>query len=190
MRYGGEWLKDPNLWEHATERQRTFIEATIRLGSMQKVAEELKVRTSVISEALKCALGANIAHGHRRTNDDKRRCVEIALVEFANMSSRAIAEMCGVSGDFVNRQRQLSSNDNSTTTRTGKDGKQYTGKKAKAKPKPAQPAFKPKLGPPADGMQFARMAVLQLEQIRPDDIERTKAFSHVKGWIIDHETKT
>lgn len=55
-------------------------------------------------EPLKHALGANAAHGHQRTNADKRRCVEIALREFAGMSNRAIADMCGVSADLVDRE--------------------------------------------------------------------------------------
>ena len=47
-------------------------------------------------DALKAALSANSAHGIRRTNQDKRRAVEIALREFGKLSSRQIAEMCGV----------------------------------------------------------------------------------------------
>ena len=74
-------------------------------------------------DALKFALGANAIHGQRRTNQDKRRCVEIALREFANLSSRAIAEMCGVSDPFVNQIRQVQTV--STSQRTGSDGKQY-----------------------------------------------------------------
>jgi hypothetical protein len=64
MRHGGDWLKDPNLWEHATERQRTFIEAVIKHKTMGKAAEELGIRTSVISEALKCARDRAAAMGH------------------------------------------------------------------------------------------------------------------------------
>lgn len=53
---------------------------------------------------------------------DKRRCVEIALREFPKLSSRAIADMCGVSHDFVSRLRELSLDD--SPTRTSKDGKE------------------------------------------------------------------
>jgi len=62
---------------------------------------EADIRKGGRSDALKHALGANALHGHRRTNADKRRCVEIALAEFGNMSSRAIAEMCGVGHHLV-----------------------------------------------------------------------------------------
>ena len=46
---------------------------------------------------------------------------------------------------------------------------------------------RPVLGPPCDGMQFARLAVLQLEQIRPDDSEKEQALAQVKRWIQDHD---
>ena len=71
------------------------------------------------------ALGSNALHGHRRTNADKRRCVEIALREFPGLSSRAIAQTCGVSIDTVCRIRPEQVSESDTSTRTGQDGKQY-----------------------------------------------------------------
>jgi len=47
-------------------------------------------------DALKAALAANAAHGIRRTNQDKRRAVEIALREFPKLSDNSIAGLCGV----------------------------------------------------------------------------------------------
>ena len=74
-------------------------------------------------DALKAALAANAAHGIRRTNQDKRRAVEIALREFGKLSSRQIAELCGVSTDMVIDHRpQLSESDSSK--RMGADGKE------------------------------------------------------------------
>lgn len=52
-------------------------------------------------DALQWALGSNTAHGQRRTNADKRRCIEIALREFHDLSSNQIAHMCGVSDKTV-----------------------------------------------------------------------------------------
>lgn len=63
-RDGAEWLKDPNLWEHATPRQRVYIEAVKRIGTMGGAASELQVRTSVVSEGLKCARERAAAMGH------------------------------------------------------------------------------------------------------------------------------
>jgi hypothetical protein len=153
--------------------------------------------------ALKYALGANAAHGHRRSNADKRRCVEIALKEFGSLSSRAIAEMCGVGDDLVlSMRKQVPENGTSHTDKvvTGKDGKQYSSRKGgdsghsqRSAPSSSEPSTKePKrhVGPPCDGMNFARLAIIQLEQIRPEDTERQQAFNHVKQWIKEHETQT
>ena len=149
------------------------------------------------AEALKHALGANAAHGRRRSNADKRRCVEIALGEWPDLSSRAIAEMCGVSHPTVEAVRPQVENF-TTSERTGQDGKQYP---ATRQPRDDatddidaeeysggeedRPLAKPL--PPQNGMQFARMAIMDLEQIRKDDVERQEAFDFVKTWIRENE---
>lgn len=66
-------------------------------------------------DALKAALSANAAHGIRRGNADKRRAVEIALREFPKLSSRMIAELCGVGHQLVGQVRGV--DDSSTSTR-------------------------------------------------------------------------
>jgi hypothetical protein len=81
--------------------------------------------------ALKYVLGANAAHGHRRSNADKRRCVEIALLEFSQESSRTIAEMCGVGHQLVDQVRGPV--DDSSTTRIRSDGRQYPAKRTSKK---------------------------------------------------------
>jgi len=43
------------------------------------------------------------------------------------------------------------------------------------------------IGPPSDGMQFARIAIMNLEQIKTNDAERVEALRVVKDWIIKHE---
>jgi len=74
--------------------------------------------------------------GHRRTNADKRRCVEIAIAELNMLSSRAIAELCGVEHHFVGRIREQLGLEPSSTL-TGTDGKQ---RPAKHKPKAKEEA--------------------------------------------------
>ncbi len=81
------------------------------------------VRDGGRKDALRFALGANTANGLRRTNADKRRCVEIALAEFGGMSSRAIADMCGVAPNTVEASRPATAQIEQLT-RTGLDGKQ------------------------------------------------------------------
>jgi len=148
------------------------------------------------ADALKYALGANSIHGHRRSNADKRRCVEIALREFPKLSSRAIAELCGVSHMLV--QSAMPQVEDSSTSRTGQDGKHYPARREtrpavvemqepEVEPKPQPRPSRIVLGPPADGMQFARMAIMDLEQIRQDDIERSEAFALVKEWLNARE---
>lgn len=140
------------------------------------------------ADALKHALGANAVHGHRRTNADKRRCVEIALREFPRLSSRAVAKLCGVSHELVQQMRPAQVSTVDTSERTGQDGKQYPAHREPALPAemamtPVEPIRCPTLGPPANGMQFARMALMDLEQIRDDDVERDAAFGCVLEWI-------
>lgn len=148
-------------------------------------------------EALKHALGANAAHGHRRTNADKRRCVEIALREFPNESSRTIAAMCGVSQPFVDGIRSQSGDNGYHLTRTGADGKQYPAKRGAScsvgmidedEPERDEPKGKDTLAPPCNGMHFANIALINLKQIRSDDIERDAAFSMIRRFIDDKQT--
>ena len=185
------------------------VMAAEQIGAMDIPAE---VRNGGRVEALKHALGANAVHGQRRTNADKRRCVELAVKEFASLSSRAIAELCGVSHPFVLSIMQVVTV--TTSHRTGTDCKQYPAKRKSRLPttpeeeeamyfemeeqkannqeesrdseetKSRRP--KDKL-PPSDGMQFAKMAVLDLKQIKKNDVERVEAFRFVKEWIHENE---
>ena len=78
---------------------------------------------------------ANSAHGLRRTNDDKRRAVEMLLSdeEWSKRSDRWIAEKCGVHHDTVGSYRKQLSVSASSPGRTGQDGK--TRKLPERKPK-------------------------------------------------------
>ena len=159
---------------------------------------EADVRKGDRRDALKYALGANVANGLRRTNADKRRCVEIALAEFGGLSDNAISKMCGVSNHAVKAARPVEAIGNSpNATRTTSDGRQYP---ATRKPAPVQndeddeeteheqrEVHRRPIGPPSDGMQFARIAIMNLEQIKTNDTERVEALSVVKDWITKHE---
>lgn len=173
--------------------------AAEHIGALTIPAE---VRDGGRVEALKYALGANAAHGHRRTNADKRRCVEIALREFPKLSSRAIAEMCGTGKDLVESSRQLA--ESASSTRTGLDGKERPAKQEKKKHKQAedrrvgwiaddddeqQPAPKPAAHQaPSNGIHFANIALINLKQITRDDTERNIAFSMIRRFLDDNQT--
>jgi hypothetical protein len=91
--------------------------ATARGGTKSISAD---VRPGTKADALKFALGANIAHGLKRTNADKRRSVELALAEWPNLSNREIARICAVHHDHVGdvRKDQLAESATARTTET------------------------------------------------------------------------
>jgi ParB-like chromosome segregation protein Spo0J len=191
------WLADGfHRYHGARKAEREDIDAEVKKGTQR--------------EAVLYAVGANVSHGLRRTNADKRRAVEILLAdaEWAGKTDRWIAEAAAVSPDTVNRIRheQVSDSDTSPTSRTGRDGKTYQSRAPRSEPaapiadaeraetndsdqepEQAEKGATRTLGPPRDGMQFARLAVWQLEQIRENDTERHEAFEYVKGWITGHE---
>jgi hypothetical protein len=151
-------------------------------------------------EALKYALSANAANGLRRTNLDKRRCVEIALKEWPKLSDNAIAQLCGVDNHTVGAVRPATLGNSQPEKRTGADGKQYPATRSRPEPtetetpkqEEEQPAWGPvvearKMGPPCAGMMLAKVAVMKLEEISRNDSERQQAFDYVKGWINDNE---
>jgi hypothetical protein len=88
------------------------------------VVIEADIRKGGRSDALKHALGANASNGLRRSNADKRRCVEIALKEFAKLSDNAIATLCGVDNHTVKAARPNNLGNSQVEKRIGLDGKE------------------------------------------------------------------
>lgn len=66
------------------------------------------VKAGTQRDAVLYSLGANCAHGLRRTNADKRKAVAAMLddAEWSQWSDRKIAEACGVSQPFVSAMRK------------------------------------------------------------------------------------
>jgi len=97
------------------------------------------VRAGSIREAIQFALSANARHGLHRSNEDKRKAVGYALAdaEWNKLSSRAIADMCGVGRTFVESLRKEESTghggQSKPETRTSKDGRQRPASKPKPK---------------------------------------------------------
>lgn len=73
-----------------------------------KASIEAEVRSGTLLDAKLHAVGANGDHGLRRTNEDKRRAVQMVLDEPAwkEWSDRKIADACGVSAPFVSAIRR------------------------------------------------------------------------------------
>lgn len=74
------------------------------------LASKAKIPAKVVDGdrklAVQLACGANSDHGVRRSQDDKRKAVRLAIAEFSELSSRAIGEVCGCSHTFVDKIRK------------------------------------------------------------------------------------
>lgn len=92
------------------------------------------VRPGDRTAALWHAIGANVGHGLRRTNEDKRRAVSLAHQLDSSLSNRAIAKKTGVSpglADYLLREiRAQVPKLGTCEKRKGVDGKQYPAKKS------------------------------------------------------------
>lgn len=77
--------------------------ANRRIGAVT-IKCEVKHGTLIDAQLYSC--GANQAHGRRRTNDDKRKAVEMALSLKPDWSDRAIAKHVGVSITLVSAMRR------------------------------------------------------------------------------------
>jgi len=106
------------------------------------------VHTGTVEDARWHAIGANKAHGLRRTNEDKAKAVKAALQhpKGAEWSDVQIAEHVGVSDKTVAKYRTeltATSEIPKLTTRTGKDGKTRRVPKRKTPIKPPVDAGEP-----------------------------------------------
>ncbi len=52
---------------------------------------------------------------------------------------------------------------------------------------PSIPMRQRPVGAPANGLQFARIAILKLSEITSDDVERKQAFALVREWVNERE---
>jgi hypothetical protein len=111
------------------------------------------IRTGTRKDAIRCSLESNHTHGLRRTQEDKRRAIKIALKEFGQMSSNEIARICGVSDKTVTAVRDQEQPRNSEVEKNepakltlqgreetaGQDSRRSTqAKKAPATPPPTE----------------------------------------------------
>jgi hypothetical protein len=129
------------------------------------------IHKGTLRDAVLFAVGANSAHGLRRTNADKRKAVATLLddKEWSGWSDRVIAEKCGVHHDTVNRHRhELSDSDSSLPALTrGKDGKKRKRPKKRKKALPDADSFpdaEPDDAKPASKKPLAAVAAQEIEQ--------------------------
>jgi len=76
------------------------LHAVKRLG---KTSIQADVKTGTLRDAILYSLGANRDHGLRRSNADKRKCVQTLLDDFewGDLSVNEMARICGVSPQLV-----------------------------------------------------------------------------------------
>lgn len=128
-------------------------------GAMEIAAN---IHTGTQRDAILYSVGANAAHGLRRTNDDKRRAVMTILAdkEWVTWSDNAIAKACHVSHTFVGNVRTSlesvaseASVERTYTTKHGTVATMNTAKIGKVEsdstpaPENIEPAAKPELEP-------------------------------------------
>jgi hypothetical protein len=181
------WLADGFHRYHAHKRAKvTDIAATVHNGSKD--------------DALVFALGANRANGLRRTNEDKRKCVGIALQRWPEWSNRRVAEVCGVSHMTVSRMRPEEVEQSATITqRVGKDGVKQPATKPPREEVPPHPDDLPDgelqegdaetpqdESAPSEGLAWAEKAIRCLERIEHNDTQRARAHRRVKHWLQMH----
>lgn len=127
------------------------------------------VRQGDVHDARLFAAGCNDTHGHRRTNADKRKCVDMLLRDerWGNKSDRFVAEHAGVHHDLVTELRiqlaaSASSKPNPSNSHNRESGRRQ-GKDGKwRKPKAAKPAGASSSGSAATS---ARMAPAPRSQV-------------------------
>lgn len=118
-----------------------------------KASIQAEVRAGTVRDAILYSLGANGAHGLRRSNADKRKAVQTLLAdaEWAKWPQTKIAEACGVSREFVSRlSSDLSCDRSQDTTRTvERAGKTYQQDTSRIGKRPAAPPEARAATPPA-----------------------------------------
>lgn len=88
------------------------------------------VRKGTKRDAILHSVGANSAHGLPRTNDDKRRAVQMLLAdpEWSQWSDREIGRRCAVGHELVGKARPSLAVTTSEKTYTNKHGTESTMK--------------------------------------------------------------
>ena len=101
-----------------------------RHAGLDSIAAE--IRTGTQRDAVLFSVGANAAHGLRRSNEDKRKAVLTLLedAEWGQWSERKIAEVCGVSHPLVAgvRASLVTGNSSSEVTGNSSSERNYTTK--------------------------------------------------------------
>jgi len=150
-----------------------------------------------LKEARWHSSAANVAHGLKRSPEDKRHAVKMALEDKPNASDQLIADHVGVSRDLVGNVRRASTCGRPQVERIGVDGKtrrlpppqptpqqRYTQEKAHEKPKVKPPPPPGKPAAPKDELGHPIPDHVQVLFDRVGEVqELLTALSNVRGVI-------
>jgi len=193
----GFWLADGFHRTHA-----------VRRAGIEEIAAEIHPGTK--RDAVLYSVGANAAHGKRRTNADKRKAVMTLLrdEEWGQWSDREIARQCAVDHSWVSKIRRTEltvdkpqSDDAPPRTYTTKHGTTATmntaniGRRESAQPdhdgdassqldEPTKPKSRGR------GIQIAHEAIAVLKKIPYNDGLREDAFDTVINWINANRSRS
>ena len=120
--------------------------ALSRAGKRNVPAE---VKQGTREDAAWASAGANVTHGLRRTNEDKRKATEMALLLRPDLADLALAEYCGVhenSVKAVRREMEATSQIVRSDIRERKDGTRFRLRPPRPR---AQPPTRPPVPAPA-----------------------------------------
>ncbi|QEL18288.1 ParB N-terminal domain-containing protein [Limnoglobus roseus] len=132
----GADIPPPVVWNLGGERFRLSQGYHRLKGAKKAKLTELKceVRRGTETDCAIDSATSNQGHGLKRSNDDKRRCVELLLKLLPEHTDTVIAEKAGVAQSFVAERRGgVFKSDLNTppSTRTGQDGRRYKTNKPK-----------------------------------------------------------
>lgn len=168
-------------------------------GALEITAD---IRTGTQRDAVLYSVGANAAHGLRRSNDDKRKAVITLLndPEWSSWSDREIARVCGVSHTFVANLRKPE-----VATVATPQPAQVATVATPAAAKPAQTAAAsaaplPDATPPNTPVEEVAIAVsvelaVQVQELRDqvaelaDSLKSTLADNEMMGRVFDADDR-
>ena len=125
---GDDWPFDDPIIVFSDGKSYWLADGFHRLDACKDAGSlmaECAVKKGNLEDAQDYALQANIRHGLRRTNEDKKKAVEFALncERWSKLSDRMIADHIGVSHPFVAKMRNQLVTVTSCSEREGADGK-------------------------------------------------------------------
>lgn len=125
--------------------------------------------------------------GYVRMEVDERRA---AVKELANEghSTREIASFVGVAHETVRRDLDSVTNVTEKAATPGVAVTNVTTPPDADEP-PDHVPIVGRMQLPGEGLQLARMAIFQMQKIRPNDPERSAAFQAMRTWLDENERK-